>query len=306
MNAGFTIHAARWDVDADRAALQQVRETVFMREQGVSHEDEWDDLDPLCDHVLARDATGQPIGAGRLTPAHKIGRLAVLRDWRDRGVGRALLLALIDQARERGWPQVELHAQVDAIGFYQRHGFIAHGEPFVEAGIRHRPRWLALSAATQVLVTRDRAEVKAALLQLLGAARHAVAVHSRDLDPGLLDDEDIVLVLQRLAGSGRGASLRFLLHDPARALRDGHRLVALAQRLPTAVQMRAPVEDDDRAHAAAFVLNDTSGYLLRPLADRFDGRGSLSATGEHRALLRYFDHVWERARPATELRPLDL
>jgi predicted GNAT family N-acyltransferase len=302
----FFVEPAHWHVEADQQALRHVRGLVFEREQGVSREDEWDDLDPHCAHALARDAHGRPIGTGRLTPEHKIGRMAVLPEWRGNGVGRALLLALIERARERGWPQVDLHAQVEAIGFYQRHGFIAHGEEFVEAGIRHRHMWLALSAATQVLVTRDRAEVKAALLQLLDAARHAVAVHSRDLDPGLLDDEDVVLALQRVAGSGRGAALRCLLHDPARAMRDGHRLLALAQRLPTAVQMRVPVEDDDRAYAAAFVLNDAGGYLLRPLAGRFEGRGSTQGRGEHRALLRYFDQVWERARRATELRPLGL
>ncbi len=156
------------------------------------------------------------------------------------------------------------------------------------------------------LAPRTRADVKDALLQLFGDARHAVAVHSRDLDPGLLDDEEVLTVLRRLAGSGRGASLRFLLHDPARALRDSHRLIPLAQRLPSAVQLRVPLEDDDLAYAPSFALNDVGGYLLRPLADRFDGRGSTYAPGEHRRLQRYFDEVWNRSAPAEALRPLGI
>lgn len=144
------------------------------------------------------------------------------------------------------------------------------------------------------------------MLQVYGDARHAVAVHSHDLDPGLLDDADVLAVLRRLAGSGRGASLRFLLHDPARVLRDSHRLVPLAQRLPSAIELRVPLEDDDLAYAAAFALNDVGGYLLRPLATRFDGRGSTCAPGEHRTLLHYFDDVWNRSAPAEGLRPLGI
>jgi hypothetical protein len=160
--------------------------------------------------------------------------------------------------------------------------------------------------APRVLATCTRADVKDALLQLFGDARHAVAVHSRDLDPGVLDDDEVLKVLRRLAGSGRGASLRFLLHDPAKALRDSHRLIPLAQRLPSAVQLRVPLEDDDLAYASAFVLNDADGYLLRPLAGRFDGRGSTCAPGEHRKLRRYFEEVWGRSVAAEGLRPLGI
>lgn len=158
----------------------------------------------------------------------------------------------------------------------------------------------------RALTTRTRADVKSALLQLFGDARHAVAVHSRDLDPGLLDDDDVLALLRRLASSGRGASLRFLAHDPAQALRDSHRLIPLAQRLPSAVQLRVPVEDDHLAYAPSFALNDAGGYLLRPLAGRFDGRGSTCAPGEHRPLQRYFDEVWNRSAPAEALRPLGI
>ena len=91
---------------------------------------EWDDLDPRSHHVLARDRDGHPIGTGRLTPEHKIGRMAVLPAWRGKGVGEGLLLALIEKARQLAWPEVSLHAQVDAIGFYAKFGFQAYGERF--------------------------------------------------------------------------------------------------------------------------------------------------------------------------------
>ncbi|MBX3725579.1 MAG: GNAT family N-acetyltransferase [Xanthomonadales bacterium] len=135
-------------VDADYAAdlerLRAVREPVFVLEQQVPIELEWDDLDPLSRHVLALDDQGRAIATGRLTPERKIGRMAVLADWRGRGVGAAVLERLIAIARVEGLPAVELHAQESAIGFYQRYGFLAHGEPFDEAGIRHRHMRLVL------------------------------------------------------------------------------------------------------------------------------------------------------------------
>lgn len=316
---GFTVEHANWSTDLD--ALRSVREPVFIIEQQVAREEEWDDLDCACDHVVARDAEGQAIGTGRLTPQGKIGRMAVLKSWRSRGVGEAMLQALIDRARERGWLEVQLHAQVSALGFYQRYGFESFGDEFVEANIRHRHMRLTLEPleaapqqrgvlpkppAIRDLNTAGRSDVKAALLQLLGDARHTLSVHSHDFDPGTLDDVDVLAALRRLAGSGRGASLRFLLHDPAQALRDGHRLIALEQRLPSAVHMRVPVEEDDLAYASAFVVNDVGGYLLRPLSGRFEGRGSTCERAQQGPLQRYFDQVWERSKDATELRPLGM
>jgi predicted GNAT family N-acyltransferase len=135
-DAGFRVEPA--DYSADFQDLRAVREPVFVVEQNVPAELEWDELDPRCRHVLARDDEHRPIGTGRLTPEHKIGRMAVLREWRGRGVGEALLLALIEQARELGLPEVSLHAQVDAIGFYEKFGFEPYGERFEEAGIQHQ------------------------------------------------------------------------------------------------------------------------------------------------------------------------
>ncbi len=132
------VRAADWDVD--RAALRAVREQVFVREQGVPIELEWDEFDPLCQHVVA-EAAGQAIGAGRLLPDGHIGRMAVLEPWRGQGVGSALLKSLLQVARDRGIRRVRLNAQSRAVAFYARHGFVAEGEEFIEAGIPHRSMW---------------------------------------------------------------------------------------------------------------------------------------------------------------------
>lgn len=142
-DAPFHVVPAEWPRDRD--ALRHVREVVFVRGQHVPVELEWDGLDPDCDHVLALDASGQPIGTARMGADHRIGRMAVLAQWRGRGVGAAMLAQLLELARARGWADVALHAQAGAIGFYQRFGFIGEGDEFMEAGIRHRLMRLPLA-----------------------------------------------------------------------------------------------------------------------------------------------------------------
>ncbi len=115
-----------------------IREAVFVVEQGVPVELELDGLDPDCHHVLAFDPEGRPVGTARMQGRGHIGRIAVVREWRKRGVGSRLLSALIDVARAEGLESVDLDSQVQAIGFYQKHGFRTRGEVYLDAGIPHR------------------------------------------------------------------------------------------------------------------------------------------------------------------------
>ena len=132
------------------SAIRLIRETVFVREQGVPRELEWDGLDPTCWHVLAWNDRGDPIGTGRLRQEGKqarLGRMAVLTEHRMQGVGRALLRALLGLAQARGMTRAYLAAQVSAIGFYEKQGFQVAGEMFDDAGIPHRAMTLGLPPA---------------------------------------------------------------------------------------------------------------------------------------------------------------
>ena len=132
----YRVRPARWP--EDREALRLVRETVFVREQKVPVELEWDGMDQKCLHMLAEDGQGNPIGTGRLLPDGHIGRMAVLREWRGRGVGSALLRALMEAGRQRGFEKMILAAQIQAMPFYEKAGFVAQGGIFDDAGIPHR------------------------------------------------------------------------------------------------------------------------------------------------------------------------
>jgi predicted GNAT family N-acyltransferase len=132
----ITVQAVDWK--AHREALHAIRRTVFIAEQNVPEELEWDEIDAHCRHVMALAPGGAPIGTGRLLPDGHIGRMAVLKEWRGRGVGSAILDTLLALARRAGFETVRLHAQTYAVGFYAKHGFTAIGEEFMEAGIPHR------------------------------------------------------------------------------------------------------------------------------------------------------------------------
>lgn len=131
----FSVTTGGWDALGE--AARPVRVAVFLDEQKVPPEMEWDEHDATSLHVVARDPSGLPIGTGRLLADGHIGRMAVLPAWRGKGAGRALLETLMDNARTRGLACLALHAQTAAAAFYTRFGFEAAGEIFMEAGIPH-------------------------------------------------------------------------------------------------------------------------------------------------------------------------
>ena len=125
------------DWDAARPAAAPIRFKVFVEEQKVPEESEIDDWDPQCVHALARDDQGSVLGTGRLLPDAHIGRMAVLPAARRLGVGSALLLALMEEARRRGHAQAVLSAQTHAIPFYRRHGYAVASGEYMDCGIAH-------------------------------------------------------------------------------------------------------------------------------------------------------------------------
>jgi predicted GNAT family N-acyltransferase len=133
--AGVSVRPGRWP--ADEHLIAPVRRTVFIEEQAVPEALEWEAADADCDWFIAL-AGGDAVGIARLTPAGRIGRMAVLAGWRGQGIGSALLAEALAQAGRRGLVRVDLHAQCHALGFYERFGFIADGPDFFDAGIPHR------------------------------------------------------------------------------------------------------------------------------------------------------------------------
>ena len=137
--ATLRIHTGAWTELGPDAG--EIRARVFIEEQGIPKELEWDEDDATAVHAVAYGADGRPVATGRLLRGGpgiaKIGRVAVLATARRNGVGRAIMRALMDAAKARGDHEVVLHAQRSAEDFYVGLGFTLRGEPFDEVGIPH-------------------------------------------------------------------------------------------------------------------------------------------------------------------------
>ncbi|HEY4372298.1 MAG TPA: GNAT family N-acetyltransferase [Burkholderiales bacterium] len=126
-------------------AARAVRTAVFVVEQNIAEEEEWDEWDAPSLHAVGYGAAGAALGTGRLLPpvfdaqpgVGHIGRMAVLKEARGTGIGGAILRRLMQAAPEYGYTQIVLHAQSHVAGFYARHGFVAEGAEFLEVGIPH-------------------------------------------------------------------------------------------------------------------------------------------------------------------------
>ncbi len=133
--ASIEITEVDWNSAKDQ--LSAIRTAVFIHEQQVPPELEWDGLDQSAKHLLAHDMKGKAVACARVLSGGSIGRMAVLAAWRQQGVGSALLRAAIELCVKHGWRDISLSAQTHAIGFYEKAGFIACSDEYLDAGIPH-------------------------------------------------------------------------------------------------------------------------------------------------------------------------
>jgi hypothetical protein len=161
-------------------------------------------------------------------------------------------------------------------------------------------------AQEAVLPAGDAAQLADARLALLAQARRQVDIHLPRLDLSVYARAEELAELRRIATAGRGARIRVLLHEPAAALRDSHRLILLMQRLPSVIRVRVPVEEVDLSNPTACLLTDADGYLFQPDAQRPQGRAMRVDRPGIAPLRQQFEEMWERAERAGILQPLDL
>lgn len=127
-----------------KTVMEAIRRAVFIDEQKVPEELEWDGEDETARHFLALDVDGQPIGTVRLVATGQISRLSVLQHVRNQGVGRELLRLAEEAAKTDGLEEIFLHAQTHATSFYEAANFVPTGGIFMEANIPHRQMVKAL------------------------------------------------------------------------------------------------------------------------------------------------------------------
>jgi predicted GNAT family N-acyltransferase len=318
-----------WNTHGDR--LRFVRERVFIDEQKVPRQEEWDGRDEEAAHFIALNAAGQALGCARLLPDGQIGRMAVLESHRGTGLGMRLLEAAIEEAVHRGMRSVFLHAQTHALGFYRKAGFVPQGSEFAEAGIPHYAMTLALPVAFESASNVPRANVRtqsaresadpqgpvadtgedtcaAGLLACISRARRHVQILSPLLDPALFERPDFVTAISGFVRGARGAQVRILIGDSSQIVARGHRLVELARRLDGHIAIRRlpPVSDSPEAGQTSFVTWDQQGYWLQPDHREYQALRDFVDPVQAARLVERFQRLWNRSAPDPELRVLSL
>lgn len=137
----ISLEIVRFEAE-DEIRVRQIRTVVFVEEQGVPLELDFDGLDNAALHAVA-SLDGTPVATGRMLDDGHIGRIAVLKNYRDQGFGSKIVSCLIEEAMDRGFSRVYLGAQKQALGFYSKLGFAPYGEEYMDAGIEHI--WMAKS-----------------------------------------------------------------------------------------------------------------------------------------------------------------
>lgn len=319
------------------ADLRRIRHAVFVVEQNVPVELEWDAEDPPGTHFLALDSAGQQLGCARLTTGGQIGRMAVLAAHRGRGIGAALLEAALASAQEQGLKEVFLHAQTHAEGFYRSAGFVREGAEYLEADIEHismrmvlpltfsspgpvptaahepsRPPELPpgpLRSQPQQLVTprsfRDEAGALAALDESLQEPLRNLCLLSPELDHQLFDQRSVADAVSRFARSAAGTQLRILVYSSRLIVARGHRLLDLSRRLDSKISIRK-VPPEYAKDERSFVIWDQQGYWLLPNAADYQGLATANDAVMAGRLQERFDYLWERSQADPDLRTLKL
>lgn len=275
--------------------LANIRREVFIREQQVPEEMEWDRHDPEATHFLAYDDE-RAVGTVRLLADGKITRMAVLKSHRQRGLGAALLRATLALAQQRGKTQVYLEAQITAKGFYQKFGFSSAGEVFLDAGIPHQHMILTLgggpvSEHNDVIPLTHPSDVLPLLREFAGLAQRTIDIFSHQLNPALYDDAPLIDHLSNLARRGHQARVRVLVRDPRSLYGCDRPLLTLIQRLPSHMHIRVYTDGASGAHLGFFCVDAEHlvHFADEPAMTGFARRG---ARAESRQLLTEFEHLW--------------
>jgi predicted GNAT family N-acyltransferase len=323
------VHAVKVDWSSNKERLREIREKVFITEQNVPRDLEWDGLDDDALHFIALNEAGQALGTARLLQTGQIGRMAVLAEQRSRGIGRALLAAAVAEATHIGLARVFLHAQRHAEAFYRKAGFLPIGSEFLEAGIPHiemirelpipfrasesdrgLPKVNAENKAeaahpSRVVAFRTEADARVGVLSVLQRARRTVSILSANLDRALFGNDGFLQSISDFARRSRHVHVRVLIED-AKGIADmSHPLLELACRLPSKVKMRR-LPDDRTPSRRGFVVVDTVAVWVQPDHDEYIGWSNMHDRVEARRLSDEFAELYERSVDDPDLRLLVL
>lgn len=305
--------------------IQEIRQRVFIDEQQVPPELEWDSTDEIADHYLMVLPDNTPIGVARLFStlgevAH-IGRMAIVPAFRGQGYGRQLMRHLMNEVGQ-DVGELRLSAQQHAIPFYQRSGFHLCSEAYDDAGIPHfdmrcfAPALVLEGGASraQPMIAGedtdawlfDREQTLIRLMDsVVGQARQRIWLYDRFLDHDLYDRARFRELLSALARQHRLSEVRILIHDDQPLIKRRHRLVELMRRLPSHLSIRL-INDEHPFENQPFLLADREGVVYRHDFEKPEGFAKFADGGRVKLLEEAFQRMWDAGRSSVELRQLPL
>lgn len=326
----FDIRVAAWE--QDREAIKAVREQVFVVEQQVDPALEWDGLDEDCEHAIVSLADGTIVGTGRAHFAGdtaKVGRMAVLKEHRGKGIGMAILDFLTGLAWRRGLARVHLNAQTHALNFYGRAGFVAEGPEFDEANIPHRKMTLEFSLVNKPTEGVDVAQpaaggspeatvdsaadqnprlisghaaIEQAARDVASMATRELTIYSNKLAARFYENEQFLEIVRQLAISTPHSRVRILVRLPAAAVGNAPKFVDLARQLSSSIAVKA-VAEHHRHRQVTFIVADDRAVVYHPTPD--SGAAVLEMQpGKAKHYLGVFESMWEAADDDAALRPM--
>jgi predicted GNAT family N-acyltransferase len=312
----INVEQSHWPACESIAAA--IRREVFMDEQQVSEADEWDGLDAEAIHWVAWGEGDTPMATARLV-GNKIGRMAVLKPYRQKGVGSAILRSIIQYAIKENIPELILDAQVKARSFYKDNGFEVTGKEFMDAGIRHVPMAMDIQRFShrrhepgvpdiseelrQHVELGSREAFADAAVQLAAHSERTVRILSQRLIPEVYNRDILCQQLHALAVNHPYAKVQVLVTDVLWLGAHHHLLVETCTRLQSHMEIRRLTDEIDTPHRE-FMLGDTSGILYFVNPDHFQGYLCLYSPIEARRLSEAFENLWRFSAPDPQLQRL--
>jgi len=279
--------------------LAAIRRSVFIDEQGVTEAEEWDalDSDPNTKHFMATlDET--PVACARLLAGAQIGRMAVLKPQRGKGIGAAVLRAVLEKAleltpRETPW----LNAQVPVIPFYQRFGFVPEDSIFLDAGLPHQRMHFSSSCSNlqrlygdRVLRLTDARAFIQHICQSAECASRSLSLLSDSLSPEIWGQPEVSQAVSQFARRSRQSTVRILVKEPKGLVGNHHPLVNLYQRLRSHLDIRI-LRTDEISLDHSYLIADNMLVYFNHEHD-LTGFANYSAAAECQHLLDAFNRCW--------------
>ncbi len=286
--------------EAHRFEISAIRRAVFIEEQGVSEEEEWDGLDSSEDtyHLLAY-LNGKPTGTARILANGQLGRFSVLMPFRHYGIGAKLIQAAINFALLKNINSIFLYSQLHVIRLYEKFGFTITGKPFLDAGITHKKMVLNMSSQEDLsnayqedALIDNIDECTLHLRQMTRCALRNLKVITSELSPLLYSDEDFLNHLSNLARHSRFSEVQILVQDTTKLVGIRHPIIELSQKLPSKIQIKKCRELPQKKHRSYWIFDNK--HLLYFNDERnCQGFANYNAEAASKNLLQDFDYLWQ-------------